>query len=330
MPDPTPANGPTIAAVIPVYNGESYLRRGVESVLHQTYPAIEILVVDDGSPDRTRESLGDLDSQVEWHLHGVNRGLPSARNTGIRASTSEWIALLDSDDWWESDKLARQVELIRRAPHLDAVFCDFMHRWPDGSPAQWRGGMIDKLRSLDLELRPIGDAGYELIGRVAHRLIEETSFIHPSTLLVRRRAFDRAGLFDERLRNMEDLEMWIRLARVCRIGFVDAILTQVEQRPTSLGHNIPRAAEHLLRVYGELPELFAPEVLPPVTLASIARHIAWAHRSLAWANDRNGDRGAARHHYVRAIRKSFQWGDLKGYARNCLPRSVIRRVRGDR
>ena len=319
---------PTISVVVPVYNGESYLRRGVESVLRQTSPAHEVLVVDDCSSDRTRESLGDLDPQVSWHVHGVNRGIPSGRNTGIRVATGDWIALLDSDDWWEADKLARQAALIQAAPHLDAVFCDFMHRWPDGSPAQWRGGMLGKLRSLDLELVPVGEVGYELVGPVAHRLIEQTSFIHPSTLLVRRGAFDRAGLFDEFLRNMEDLEMWIRLARVCRFGFVDAVLTQVEQRPTSLGHNIPRAAEHMLKVYGGLPGLFAPEVLPGPTLAAMRRHKAWAHRSLAWADDQRGERKTARHHYLRAMREGFEWGDLKGLARNYLPGGLIRRLRG--
>ena len=310
----------TFSVVIPVYNGRRYLRRAVLSALAQTRPPLEVVVVDDGSTDGTRECVADLAGKIRYLTHERNRGLSAARNTGIRAAAGGVVALLDSDDEWRPEKLAFQGELFDADPGIGAVFCDFVHRWPDGSPAQWRGGMAQKLRGFGLALE-----GGALGGDVAAKLVEHTSFVHPSTLAFRRELFDRAGPFDESLRSMEDLEMWVRMAKHARFGFADAVLVDVEQRADSLGHNVPKAAEHLLKIYERFEREFAPLAAP--TRRGIARQRLWAHASLAWAAYDRGDPASARRHYRAALKLGGGRSAFAGWLKSMLPRRGVAALR---
>ena len=100
-----------IACIIPTYNRKHLLQRTIESVYHQTYPCNEIILVDDGSTDGTSEWIKEKYPQI-FFLFQKNQGVSSARNKGIKAASSKWIALLDSDDEWLPNKLEKQVKLL--------------------------------------------------------------------------------------------------------------------------------------------------------------------------------------------------------------------------
>ncbi len=109
----------TVSVIIPVYNGERFIRRALDSVFKQTYPLHQVTVIDDGSNDSTREIVADEYGGLVTLIRQQNGGPSKARNAGLRVSTGELIAFLDADDWWEPEKIASQVRVLRA--HPDAV-----------------------------------------------------------------------------------------------------------------------------------------------------------------------------------------------------------------
>jgi glycosyltransferase involved in cell wall biosynthesis len=114
---------PKVSVVIPTYNCSSYLKEAVDSVLNQTYRNYEVLVVDDGSSDGTRCTLEPYLDTINY-IYQENRGAPAARNTGIRAATGEFIALLDADDVWLPEKLQLQMEYFESHENCSLVYTD--------------------------------------------------------------------------------------------------------------------------------------------------------------------------------------------------------------
>jgi len=111
---PTPST-PLVSVIIPAYNATAFLGETLDSVLAQTYPNLEIIVVDDGSTDDTPDLLGSYGDRIRV-LRQANSGQATARNHGAREAHGELLAFLDSDDLWDPDKIARQVELLDRFP----------------------------------------------------------------------------------------------------------------------------------------------------------------------------------------------------------------------
>ncbi|MGB9587486.1 MAG: glycosyltransferase family 2 protein, partial [Armatimonadota bacterium] len=126
---------PTVSVVIPTYNRALLVERAIRSVLGQTYTDFEVIVVDDGSTDDTKRILADLaheDPRVRWFHHSENRGAQAARNTGCRAAEGEYIAFLDSDNEWLSNKLHLQMELLKEhGEYIGVVYCGFRVIYPD-------------------------------------------------------------------------------------------------------------------------------------------------------------------------------------------------------
>jgi glycosyltransferase involved in cell wall biosynthesis len=169
-----------ITVIIPAYNRENYLGAAIESVLAQTRPPDEIIVVDDGSTDRTAEIAGSF-AQVRC-LSQTNQGLSATRNAGIRAAQGELLAFLDSDDLWLPRKLEFQWEVLQAQPSVSLVFCHVQcFRSPELSE--------NAIPRFDNEVRP---------------------GLSPSCLIARCEAFDRVGLFDTSLKGGEFIEWFGR------------------------------------------------------------------------------------------------------------------------
>ncbi len=316
----------TISVVIPTYNCAHCLPRAIHSVTAQTVPDVEVIVVDDGSSDDVAGAITSAaDERVRVVVHEVNRGLPAARNTGIRSATGQYIAFLDADDWWEPTKLEAQIDLLKAAPALDVVFCDFAHVLSTGEPIGWQGGLGKQLVGRGLALDSVGASGYELRGEVARCLVLHTSFMHPSTVVVRRETVERVGYFDETMRHLEDLEMWIRIARECRIGLVDAVLVHVEQRTGSMSRKYKNASIHTIRLYEKLA------LDPPsrdVELAMSIRHrCATEHQNVAWELLKAGDARGARSHYWAAFQHCGEIGTLYRIMKSYIPRRAVDALR---
>ncbi len=200
----------SISAVIPAYNCEQYVARAICSVLDQTRPVSEIIVVDDGSTDGTADVIRSFGDQVAL-IQQTNAGVSAARNTAIRAAKGDWIAFLDADDEWLPDKIERQTALHSRNPDLmwmtgnyQECLCDEKRLAPHTPPQrceQWLGGND----YYDNYLRAI-------------RLYE---WGHTDCMLIRRCVFDEVGMFPTEISLAEDVDMWLRIGyRFPKVGFL--------------------------------------------------------------------------------------------------------------
>ncbi len=176
---------PRVSVIIPVYNGEAYLAEALDSILGQTRPPQEIIVVDDGSSDGTSAVAQGFGPPVRT-LHQENGGAPVARNTGVVAATGDFLSFLDSDDLWLPEKLERQLAAFAADPSLDVVF---------GHTRQF---LCPRMTS-----RSVSPEAINLLPMPAPL---------PSALLIRRTAFFRVGLFAPELR-IGDCPDWYARAR---------------------------------------------------------------------------------------------------------------------
>lgn len=173
-----------VSVIIPVFNG-TYIKETLLSVKKQTYTNMEVIVIDDGSTDNTPELIRSFSGLCV--IRTANRGVASARNTGVRAAKGEFISFLDADDIWVKEKTGRQVDLFRVNKGIDLVYSRFRNYFQPGCEP------------------PPG--------------INKEKFLHPDTgkmmslcsLLLKRETFHSVGYFDESLRTGEDLDWFVRL-----------------------------------------------------------------------------------------------------------------------
>src|SRR5215831_4367528 len=125
-------NHPLCSIIIPTYNHGKFIERSVQSALNQTYPDVEVIVVDDGSTDATSERVKKYLDQITYHRK-ENAGLGAARNTGIKISSGKYLQFLDADDTIEAEKLERQIEFLEENADFAVVYSDCSCNDPDGN-----------------------------------------------------------------------------------------------------------------------------------------------------------------------------------------------------
>jgi len=194
---------PLVSVIIPAYNADQFIAQAIQSVLNQTYRSYEIIVVDDGSTDQTKNILNGFKGQIRCRYQ-ENLGPSAARNAGIKIAQGEYICFLDADDLWTPDKLEIQVEFLKHHPNIAFVFSD--HRDFILGEVMPRSFLDDKKETFGEALVtdvPIPDAFLKLI---------RENFISTPTVMLRRTCFEEIGLFDENLRSVEDRDLWLRTA----------------------------------------------------------------------------------------------------------------------
>jgi glycosyltransferase involved in cell wall biosynthesis len=191
---------PRFSVVVPAYNAERLIEATIESVLAQTERDFELIVVDDGSTDATRERVGRFEGDARLTVIAQeNAGTAAARNTGIAASTGELVGFLDNDDLWMPEYLSRMGDALDSAPDAAFAYCDAW--WLDDP-----GGRIRRATTFDMRPPPPATADRD---QVLATLIER-NFVQNSAL-VRAAGLDRAGGFDPGMRGTDDYELWLRL-----------------------------------------------------------------------------------------------------------------------
>lgn len=197
-----------VSVIIPTYNYAKYVRGAIESALAQTYRPIEIIVVDDGSIDNTRDVLSDYISKGNInYLYQNNKGPSAARNAGLKISKGEYISFLDADDLIDKRKLEIQVKCLENHAEYGVAFSDFRLFKED-----------DLLHLIPPHIKFSGELTF-------NDLISGKAF-PPHTTLVRREVFDKVGIFDESLKECEDPEFWMRaLIAGTRFYYVDQVLS---------------------------------------------------------------------------------------------------------
>ncbi len=280
---------PRVSVVIPTYNRAEMLHAALESVLAQTTPAQDIIVVDDGSTDGTPGIIRQLQAKgapIIYLREGHTNRRGEARNKGAQAGAGDLIAFLDSDDLWKPERLERQLEALTKSPEAGFAFCK-LQRFG-------RGGPIDP---------PYPASPRDYNGHILGELLEEPLVIS-STLVVKREAFTEVGGFAD-LRMNEDYELTLRLAARYKASYVPDVLVLMREhsgRTSYSEHETP------LLDYMTIVEHFMEERpgLPLQTRASARKGLANVHLKLARLYLRDGDRVTARKHIL-ALMKLRPW-----------------------
>jgi glycosyltransferase involved in cell wall biosynthesis len=205
---------PLVSVIIPNYNHAQYVGDAIGSVLGQDYPNYEIIVVDDGSTDNSREVVAQFGDRVTY-IYKINAGLSAARNTGIKASKGSLIGVLDADDMYEPHFLSTLVAALQANPDADGVYCGYQ--------------FVDHRNNLlpQIEARPVAH------DRLYEALLDGNFFV-PESIFLRRYVYDSVGLFDEALRACEDWDVWLRVTKKYKIIHSAQILTRHRVLPGSM------------------------------------------------------------------------------------------------
>lgn len=220
---------PKVSVIIPTYNRARYICRAINSVLNQTFTDHEIIVVDDGSTDETKGVLVPFNGKIKY-IYQNNQGISGARNRGIEEARGEYIAFLDSDDWWAPEKLAEQVKVLDANPKAGIVYS----RMP-----------IINEKGEKIGMKPAGATGKNF-----KELLEIWGDLPTSSVMTRRACFDKVGVFDLSLPPMEDIDMWLRIAR-----FYD--LYEIESKTLAYyARHDDQITSDRVKVYGGLVKIY--------------------------------------------------------------------------
>ena len=192
-----------VSVVVPTFNRATVLPRAIESVLAQQWPSLELIVVDDGSSDQTIELLNRdyVNKHAELRvISQANSGVSAARNAAIKQAKGEWIALLDSDDEWLPNKLQQQCDALQTS---GLQVCHTQELWI-------RNGV--RVNQMNKHQK----SG----GRIFNACLPLCA-MSPSSIVIHRSVFDRVGLFNEALPACEDYDLWLRIAALYEVAYVE-------------------------------------------------------------------------------------------------------------
>src|SRR5712692_6672788 len=244
---------PLVSIIVPVFNGERYLRESLESILAQTYPRTEIFVMDDASTDGTAGVVAAFGERVKYHRQETNRGIYGNANDGIAMAHGEFIAIYHADDIYDARIIEREVDFLERHPEAGAIFCQAIFI----DPGRNERGRLE----IPQEVRGGRPLPYAVVFNAL--LKHKNTFLTCPSSMVRASVYRDVGVYrDAEFRNTSDMEMWLRIARKYPIAVPEALA----------GHEAHRAEDNLMRainfyILGELDQ--AGQVLRLVRPGSI-------------------------------------------------------------
>jgi len=278
-----------VSVVIPTYDRPDLLRRAVDSVTNQTYKNIELIVVDDASPNSNAEdevyrafpNLDDRFHRVVFYRQVTNRGVCEARNKGLELSEGDYVAFLDDDDAWKPEKLERQLT-VAKANDVSLVYCWVRRTGPEG------------------DTRAINKKDAE--GKVIQDLLEGNITGTTSTILVDREVAIRVGGFDPEFLRWNDWDFVLRVAQEHKFGVVrDHLVVQYnsERHQLSGDHDkLVISAERLLEKHRDVAE----------EIDALSNFYAWVRWGVGYSAMMNGRYDEARRNLLKAINHNpFQW-----------------------
>jgi glycosyltransferase involved in cell wall biosynthesis len=283
-----------VSVIIPCYNRAGIVCETIDSVLSQTYSHFEIVVIDDGSTDNTREAIAAYDDRRVRYFYKQNGGLSAARNSGLEAARGEFIAFLDSDDLWHSWKLRAQIEIFVRHPEVGLIWSDMSTFTTAGQVAAERHlreyysayAIVNFERSHDRRgvladlateaPKAFADCPYYVTDVFQHMF--SGNLVHPSTAIVRRSRLQKSGPFEPEVTGFgaEDYHFYFRISSHGPVAFMDVPTTLYRLHSSQLSTcNRLHEARGNLKVVRHWLER-RPSTLPkPTAQKSLANSHAW-------------------------------------------------------
>lgn len=246
-------DNPLVSVIIPSYNSRQWVGQAIDSILNQTYPNTEIIVIDDGSTDDTATFLAQEYKDKIKYVYQPNSEVSAARNHGLRLATGHLISFLDADDWIFPEKIQRQVTYLRDHPEKDVVYCDFWAAY-DSDPSN-----LLNSEQCGLVYRK---------GPILFRLLSLGTTV-PHSMLLRKECFEKAGNFSEKLHYYEDWELWVRIAgNGFEFGYLDEKLVVYRLHASSKRNNLYKMRINRFRAFASVQENVPPERLESVLKAT--------------------------------------------------------------
>lgn len=271
---------PTVSVIIPAFNQSHYVGEAIASVLAQTFQDYEIIVVDDGSADNTRQVVESFGRA--HYIFQDNRGESGARNTGIRHATGRYVAFLDADDTFLPGKLESQVPILDARPEIGAVFADVYLCDAKGRPE----GLLSA---------QIGDRG-KASGQVFEALVHG-NFLAVNSVLIRREILHQVGMFDESIRAFPDWDLWLRVAAQYAFFYLDMPVANYRVHGNMVSRDQERMWQGALAVRRKLMAM-------PSFLAASPDARAYGCYHLGLLNCLVGDMTEGRRYLVRSFRQA--------------------------
>ena len=242
---------PLVSVVIPAFNAEKYIATCIDSVLAQSYSNFEIVVVDDGSTDNTIDLISEYKNPRIKTYSQVNSGSASARNHGVQKASGEWIAFIDSDDIWTTDKLQKQLE--------QCADCAWSH-----TDSYFLGGIYE-------EHTKASDLSEKHSGEIFSRLLVE-NFIGTSCVMIKKAIFQEIGGFSSSYRALQDWDLWIRVAAKYQICYIAEPLVYYRVHPESTSRftrkTLPYHLSLIDRTFSKEGVAFRHQQLKPSALST--------------------------------------------------------------
>lgn len=251
---------PKVSVIIPVYNAERFIKETVESILAQTYQDFEIVVINDGSTDKSAEIIRSFDDKRIIYSYQKNQGLSIARNEAILKSNGEYIALLDQDDLWLPEKIEKQISLLDSSPEIGLVCSDCY-------VIDSQGKIMDKVFNQCKHSK----------GMVLPQLFLD-NFISCPTAVIRKLALNKVGLFDPDFSIAADYDLWLRIAQFFDIEYTDIPLAKYRIHANNMSCNITLGYKEKIEVIEKC--LKRCPAIKDVLKTKVARRLAKSHYSL--------------------------------------------------
>lgn len=296
-----------VSVIIPVFNGEKYIAHALESVYSQTYRNFEVICIDDGSTDNSAGIIRNFESVI-YHYQ-ENRGIPAARNTGIKLSQGELIAFLNQDDIWFPDKLRFQVNYLLEHPEVAMVHTNIS---------------ISKNGTTIASELPINNR------HKCFSIFDELylgNFINSFTVIVRRECLGVSGLFDEEIRITSDYDLWLRIAANFGIGYQDVVTGTYRLHSNNLSNNPLPVVKDVIKVLKKIESRY-PELVERIPERKRNNRHFHLNFSLGYGYFSQYDLVKARKYLFKALKYKKNWIPLYGYILSTyLGRDMIDRIR---
>jgi len=257
---------PRVSIIVPVYNGEAYLRESLDSILAQTYPSIEVIVMDDASTDRTAEIAAAYGLKARLHRQPVNKGIYANANDGIALARGEYVGVFHADDVYLPAIIEREVDFLDRHPDIAAVFAQDILTDQDGRE-------YDRLE-LPEELSAEEPLDFRMI--INALMTYRNHFLRCPGAMVRASTYRELGGFQqEQFRNTSDLEMWLRIVSRYSIAILSGHLFRYRHTKGASStryHHLRTDAERYFRIMDVYLDKGGRMVATPEALAAHEAH----------------------------------------------------------
>jgi len=245
---------PTVSVIMAAYNGEQFICEAIESILNQTRKDFEIVVVDDGSSDNTRQVLEPYISNSSIrYIYQANGGLAAARNTGIRAASGKYLCFLDQDDWFENDSLQTRLALYEEHPELGFVFSDFRMAYmgKDSDEITYGESTLQKydcIARIPAECVASRGENYLIFNQNLFPELILDCFAWIATVMFSRETLEKVGVFVEEFRWSPDHDLCIRIAHAYPVGYIPTRSAIYRQHATNMSLNERSQFDEAVRI----------------------------------------------------------------------------------